>query len=244
MMVGSAGFMAPEQVTGARPGGRHLRLGRDGRVRGQRAAAVRHRGTHAILYRIMHGAPDIAAVPPALQPLVVAALAKDPQRRPTARQLLDQLTDPPPARTVLLRPCWPTPGRQPSPMSARPRSASPCSARPSLASPHHQPSTSEPQPGESYISEPRTGRPRADEGRTSRPGPARRPPNGSLLFEPAPASARPRALGHQATLLAGGPGGWLAIGPQAIWTSPDGMSWTLASTHGVSPPAARRLGRG
>ena len=42
-------------------------------------------------------------------------------------------------------------------------------------------------------------------------------------------------LGHQATLLAGGPGGWLAIGPQAIWTSPDGTSWTLASTHGVSP---------
>ncbi len=42
-------------------------------------------------------------------------------------------------------------------------------------------------------------------------------------------------LGHQATLLAGGPGGWLAIGPQAIWTSPDGTSWTLASTHGISP---------
>ncbi len=42
-------------------------------------------------------------------------------------------------------------------------------------------------------------------------------------------------LGHQATLLAGGPGRWLAIGPQATWTSPDGTSWTLAATHGVSP---------
>ncbi len=42
-------------------------------------------------------------------------------------------------------------------------------------------------------------------------------------------------LGHQAALLAGGPGGWLAIGPQAIWTSQDGTSWTLASTHGISP---------
>jgi hypothetical protein len=42
-------------------------------------------------------------------------------------------------------------------------------------------------------------------------------------------------LGHAATLLAGGPDGWVAIGPQAIWTSPAGQTWTLAATHGVSP---------
>ena len=43
------------------------------------------------------------------------------------------------------------------------------------------------------------------------------------------------ALGHPATLLAGGPGGWVAVGPQAIWTSPTGLTWTLAATHGISP---------
>jgi hypothetical protein len=43
------------------------------------------------------------------------------------------------------------------------------------------------------------------------------------------------ALGHPATLLAGGAGGWVAIGPQAIWTSPNGQAWTLASPHGISP---------
>ncbi len=42
-------------------------------------------------------------------------------------------------------------------------------------------------------------------------------------------------LGHQASLLAGGPGGWAAIGPQALWTSQDGQSWTLAATHGITP---------
>ncbi len=42
-------------------------------------------------------------------------------------------------------------------------------------------------------------------------------------------------LGHPAALLAGGPGGWLAVGPQAIWTSQNGLSWTLAATHGISP---------
>ena len=43
------------------------------------------------------------------------------------------------------------------------------------------------------------------------------------------------ALNHPATLLAGGPGGWVAVGPQAIWTSPTGQTWTLAATHGISP---------
>ena len=42
-------------------------------------------------------------------------------------------------------------------------------------------------------------------------------------------------LGHSAALLAGGPGGWVAVGPQAIWTSQNGLSWTLAATHGISP---------
>ena len=45
----------------------------------------------------------------------------------------------------------------------------------------------------------------------------------------------PAPLGHLAARLAGGPGGWVAVGPQAIWTSPDGLSWTLASTRGVTP---------
>ena len=43
----------------------------------------------------------------------------------------------------------------------------------------------------------------------------------------------PAPLGHAASRLAGGPGGWLAVGPQAIWTSHDGLTWTLAATHGV-----------
>ncbi len=45
-------------------------------------------------------------------------------------------------------------------------------------------------------------------------------------------------LGHQASLLAGGPGGWAAIGPQALWTSQDGVSWTLAAAHGIAPQQA------
>jgi hypothetical protein len=46
------------------------------------------------------------------------------------------------------------------------------------------------------------------------------------------------SLGHAATLIARGPAGWLAVGPQAIWTSKDGLSWTLASAHGITPDRA------
>jgi hypothetical protein len=42
-------------------------------------------------------------------------------------------------------------------------------------------------------------------------------------------------VGYPAARLAGGPGGWLALGPHAIWTSPDGLSWTLSATHGIAP---------
>ena len=43
------------------------------------------------------------------------------------------------------------------------------------------------------------------------------------------------ALGHPAMLLAGGPGGWAAVGPDALWTSRSGLAWTLAAAHGISP---------
>jgi hypothetical protein len=55
-----------------------------------------------------------------------------------------------------------------------------------------------------------------------------------LAAEHAPGGG-PAPLGHVAARLAGGPGGWLAVGPQAIWTSRDGLNWTLAATHGISP---------
>ena len=50
----------------------------------------------------------------------------------------------------------------------------------------------------------------------------------------APGGGQP-PLGFPAARLAGGPRGWLAVGPQATWTSPDGQSWTLAATRGITP---------
>ena len=83
--VGSAGFMAPEQIMG--------RAGTAADIFSW-AVTIAYAAsgqppfgtgtTEAILYRILHSSPDIAAVPPALQPQVTAGLAKEPQARPTA----------------------------------------------------------------------------------------------------------------------------------------------------------------
>ena len=62
--------------------------------------------------------------------------------------------------------------------------------------------------------------------------------NGGASWRLAPVQAEGGGqppLGHPAARLAGGPGGWLAVGPQAIWTSSNGLSWTLASTRGLTP---------
>ena len=115
MVVGSLGFMAPEQISGQ--AGPAADIFAWGLTVGYAAAGQPPFGTgnaHAILYQIMYGAPDIAAVPELLRPMVAAALAKDPQNRPTARQLLDRLTSlaPQPGRTgdaatqVFSSPTW------------------------------------------------------------------------------------------------------------------------------------------
>ena len=42
--------------------------------------------------------------------------------------------------------------------------------------------------------------------------------------------------GHPATTVAGGPGGWVGLGPHAIWVSADGMNWMLVSARGLAGP--------
>jgi hypothetical protein len=41
------------------------------------------------------------------------------------------------------------------------------------------------------------------------------------------------APGHGAIFVAGGQGAWVALGPDSIWTSPDGRTWTLAPGNGM-----------
>jgi hypothetical protein len=62
--------------------------------------------------------------------------------------------------------------------------------------------------------------------------------NGGASWRLAPVTAAGGGqppVGYAAARLAGGPAGWVAVGTQSIWTSPNGESWTLAATHGITP---------
>jgi hypothetical protein len=47
------------------------------------------------------------------------------------------------------------------------------------------------------------------------------------------AAGGPPPPGHAARFVAGGQGAWVAIGPDSIWTSGNGLSWTLISQSGL-----------
>ncbi|MFL6111653.1 MAG: protein kinase domain-containing protein [Catenulispora sp.] len=89
-VVGSPGFMSPEQARG------HALTGATdvfslGTVLAYAATGRNPFGTgpdHALLYRIGHEEPDLTGVPEPLAPLIRACLAKDPAQRPTTAQIL------------------------------------------------------------------------------------------------------------------------------------------------------------
>src|SRR5580704_5201950 len=303
MMVGSAGFMAPEQVTGR--AGQAADIFAWAVTLTYAASGEMPFGTgssDAILYRILHVEPDTSAVPDLLRPMVEAALAKDPQRRPRADELLTRLTSNPrtgrddefntaavlaqtwpvteatpdqPPRTsgsLLLEPVPPGPPRPRrgmvsrrtatvggpvlavvaaalvlvlatghfpkfGPLTANQQQNAAVAAAFGTYPDHEQRGVSQTvdrvvASGNTIVtmgSQTSDGLVRqqffasTDGGATWRLASAHVPGGGSA------------PLGHVASRLAGAPGGWLAVGPQAIWTSPDGLNWTLAATHGISP---------
>ncbi|MFC8451394.1 serine/threonine protein kinase [Kitasatospora sp. NPDC057223] len=111
-IVGTPGFMSPEQVRGlgVGPAGDVFALGAvltfAAAGRGPFGAGT----VESIVYRIVHAAPDLAGVPAPLVELVAACLAKDPAQRPGLADVLNRLAAPavtagawvPPAVTTMI----------------------------------------------------------------------------------------------------------------------------------------------
>ena len=99
-MIGSPGYMAPEQATAgvaAAPGdlfalGALLVYAATGHGPFHRPGE--EPSTPALLYRVVHEDADLNGVPAALASLVGALLAKDPDERPTAREAAGLLAGP------------------------------------------------------------------------------------------------------------------------------------------------------
>ena len=130
MTIGSVGYTAPEQVTGqAGPAADIFAWAVTVAYAASGQPPFGIGATDAVMYRILHGQPDLGAVPAALRPVMEAALAKEPGDRPAAHEILNQLTAWPPAPAsppvapAVLSP--PTATQAPSAMQAPPVTQAP-----------------------------------------------------------------------------------------------------------------------
>jgi hypothetical protein len=96
MVMGSPGFMSPEQARGQREVGTPTDMFSFGAVLAFAATGNSPFGvgpTPALLYRVVNEPPDLEAVPARLRPLVEQCLVKDPADRPTPAEVLASLSD-------------------------------------------------------------------------------------------------------------------------------------------------------
>ena len=125
-VLGSPGFMSPEQARGQRVGppsdvfslGALLTFAAIGQGPFGTAPSA------TLLYRVVFAPPDTTGLPTELRPLVERCLAKDPHQRPSTEQILTELNTEPPAPGWLPEPItqgFPShPATEPSPGPALP----------------------------------------------------------------------------------------------------------------------------
>jgi serine/threonine protein kinase len=96
MVMGSPGFMSPEQARGQREVGAPTDMFSFGAVLAFAATGTSPFGvgpTPALLYRVVNEVPDLTGVPGRLSPLIEQCLDKDPAARPTPAEVLAALSD-------------------------------------------------------------------------------------------------------------------------------------------------------
>jgi eukaryotic-like serine/threonine-protein kinase len=96
MVMGSPGFMSPEQARGQREVGAPTDMFSFGAVLAFAATGSSPFGagpTPALLYRVVNEVPDLTGVPGKLSPLIEQCLDKDPAARPTPAEVLAALSD-------------------------------------------------------------------------------------------------------------------------------------------------------
>ncbi|MEV0120534.1 protein kinase [Streptomyces sp. NPDC050703] len=92
-LVGSPGFMSPEQAEGlpSGPAGDVFSLGAVLVMACTGRSPFAGPGVPQTLYNVVHTEPDLSGLPATVRPLVARCLAKDPEERPTPARLLAEI---------------------------------------------------------------------------------------------------------------------------------------------------------
>ena len=109
MVVGTPGYMSPEQAEGAQSGPPSdvFSLGCVLAYTATGSPPFGEGSAAAILYRVVRGEPDLGNVPASLRQLIEACLRKDPAQRPDLTQLTSMIAALGPATAVSLGSFWP-----------------------------------------------------------------------------------------------------------------------------------------
>ncbi len=218
-VVGSPGFMSPEQTQGREvgPPSDIFSLGAVLTFAATGEGPFGQGSTVALLYRVVTSQPNTAGLPGGVRPLAEHCLAKDPRQRPTAAQLLAGLSQLPPE-------------------GVQPERVQPAS-RPELYSAYDEPPTHTQRAWDRPAAEP--------ESRFDRPAASPVPPWDSRAA--APARRRPPrrgwliAVAAAAVLASVGAGAFVAgkIGPGHGGAPPaSGGTSPAGATSPVTSPAA------
>jgi Protein kinase domain len=111
LVVGTPGFMSPEQATGAQAGPPSdvFSLGCVLAYAVAGTPAFGEGNAAAVLYRVVSGQPDLAGMPPQLREIVTACLAKNPAERPRLTALAAVISRAGPAIAATPTSFWPGP---------------------------------------------------------------------------------------------------------------------------------------
>jgi Domain of unknown function (DUF6777)/Protein kinase domain len=169
LVVGSPGFMSPEQAQGhaVGPPSDIFSLGAVLVFAAAGEGPFGGGSAPGLLYRVVSGSPATGAVPAGLRPLVEACLAKDPRQRPTAGDLLSELKAQPAAGSLPPPAVYGPPGSYSPTESVMAAAVPPASPGPASPGPGG-PGPGGPGPGGPGPGGPGNGGPRRGRGRLTR----------------------------------------------------------------------------
>jgi hypothetical protein len=234
MFMGTPGYLAPEVIEG-RPSGPAADIHSWGATVAFAATGRPPFGTgsfEAIFYRIVHGQPDLSGTPTPLVPMVLASLARDPARRPSAADLAESLAGLNPAGLV------PGPAGQPVLQPDGRQAAQPPPAPGSPAAPHTAPDLEWSQVSTISAKHPAVGAAgKAVPGAPVLPGAAGAPAAGGAAANANGAGAAAGAIAGAAAGAA--PGAMAAAAPGAIAGAAPGAIRGVAPAQAGAWPGTR-----